>query len=96
MTFVGYSEDCCWNDVQDHCPLRRNELCECACHHGEPKRMPRREWESIKIADFERLEDEVDRLTKLLIQIHDIAKNGLDGGDDYEAMREIEILSGGD
>lgn len=42
------------------------------------------------------LEAEVDRLTKLLVQIHAIAKNGLEGGDDYEAMREIETLSGDD
>lgn len=41
-------------------------------------------------------EREIRRLIGLLVRIHDIAKNGLEGGDDYEAMREIEMLSGND
>lgn len=39
------------------------------------------------------VQSENDRLKTLVAQIHAIAKNGLDGGDDYEAMREIERLS---
>lgn len=39
------------------------------------------------------LETEVERLTKILDRIHDIAENGWEGHDDYEAMREIEMLS---
>ena len=26
-----YSEDCCWNDIRDRCPIKR-EPCSCACH----------------------------------------------------------------
>lgn len=34
---TGYSESCCWNDIRDHCPLRRQEpeYCDCACHQTE-------------------------------------------------------------
>lgn len=42
------------------------------------------------------LEADIRHLTGLLTRIHDIAKNGIEGGDDYEAMRRIEELSGGD
>jgi hypothetical protein len=45
---AGYSESCCWNDIRDHCPLRRQEpeYCACACHqtnvrvHGRYGRGP--------------------------------------------------------
>lgn len=41
------------------------------------------------------LEADVERLTTRLIRIHAIAKDGIEGNDDYENMREIERLSGG-
>jgi hypothetical protein len=50
-----HTEDCCWNDIRNRCPL----TCSCACHATSSKRMSRREWESIKIADFERLESQL-------------------------------------
>jgi hypothetical protein len=36
----------------------------------------------------------VRRLAAILDRIHGIARDGMEGGDDYEAMREIERLSG--
>ena len=41
-------------------------------------------------------EHEVGRLEGLLRRIHDAARDGIEGKDDYEVMREIEMLSGED
>lgn len=41
-------------------------------------------------------EQEVQRLTNILTAIYLVARNGLAGGDGNEALREIEMLSGGD
>lgn len=48
------------------------------------------------LENFARAEHEIERLEGLLRRIHDAAKNGIEGKDDYEVMREIEMLSGED
>lgn len=68
-----YTEDCCFNDTRDHCP---GPQCACKCH--ETKRVTRREWETIKIADFERLEAEIEQAQALAAslseEMHRLAK----------------------
>jgi hypothetical protein len=56
------TEDCCFNDPRDQCI---GPQCVCGCHDKQP-RVTRREWESITIADFGRLEAENERLNALL------------------------------
>lgn len=59
------TEDCCFNEPRDHCT---GEGCPCGCHEKQP-RMTRRQWETLRIADFERLENENYRLRQALQQI---------------------------
>lgn len=61
------TEDCCFNDARDVCI---GPQCTCGCH--KQSRQTRREWESIKIADFERLERALRSARRLLddIRLH--------------------------
>ena len=38
MTDTGFSEDCCWTWIRDHC--RDAERCACACHTVYPAPAP--------------------------------------------------------
>lgn len=35
MATKEYTEDCCFNDIRDHCPLQ-TKPCDCACHTDLP------------------------------------------------------------
>lgn len=66
-----YTEACCFNDPRDHCI---GDQCRCGCHAGAP-RVTRRAWESIKIADFDRLEARIIYLERLLDRAYPLLHN---------------------
>ena len=35
MSETGYTEDCCFNEIRDHCPIKRSP-CSCRCHTDYP------------------------------------------------------------
>jgi hypothetical protein len=78
----GGSEDCCFNYTRDLCQAEHGGKCVCGCH-GRVKRVARRDWEILKIQDFERLEAENRRLREALKLI---------AGGVWTAKNSIEVI----
>ena len=67
-----YTEDCCFNDVRDLCPLRIEGSCPCACHETQVT-IHGRYANGIMPAEFR---DALVELTRLVIEAVDRGELG--------------------